>query len=336
MRLGGREEQARAPLADGGILGMSTRHLSLGFAALVALTTVVVGVLGFASVEITEHALNYSLVRRKVEQRTYPPGRYWISPLNFFIKFPATVTTIQFSDSAMQDDLSSTERGESQLRSRTRDGLDVLIELSFQYQLVGDSIYDLYTLLGGYPDYHDTFVRIAVDRLTETATKYSATEFFTQRTAIGRDMEALLERDFASDLFAHVFSFQLRSVGLPKEFEEAIQQTEVMKQDLSVAVAEQNSTRVSLETQLMQARRGTRVAANRGEAEAAAVMLANAAEIAQYNATQRRAADGYSGVLEALGSEQGALLEYMRARALRDHPSQRTVVGLDVPPPSKV
>lgn len=297
---------------------------------MVLIATIVVGFLGFASVEVTEYALNYSLIRRKVEPQTYAPGRYWISPLNFFVKFPATLTTIQFSDSAMQNDLSTTERGESQLRSRTRDGLDVFIELSFQYQLARDRLYDLYTLMGGYPDYHDIFVRVAIDRLTETATKYSATEFFTQRTAIGKDMEALLEREFSADLSSHVFSFQLRSVGLPRDFEEAIQETEVMKQDLSVAIAEQNSTRVSLETQLMQARRGTQVAANRGEAEAAAVMLANTAEVTQYNATQRKVADGYSGVLEALGSRTAALLDYMRVRALRDHPSQRTVVGIDV------
>lgn len=324
MRLGGQPPQNAA------LAGIS-HGLGLGVAAVVGVAVVVAVLLGFASVEVTEYALNYSLVLRKAETRTYLPGRYWISPANHFIKFPATVTTIQFSDTTMQTDLSATERGESQLRSRTRDGLDVLIELSFQYQLMGDKIYELYTLLGGYPSYHDTFVRLAVDRLTETATKYSATEFFTKRTQIGRDMESLLEEDFKSELFAHVFSFQLRSVGLPKEFEEAIQETEVKKQDVSVALAEQNSTLVALETELMQAKRRVQVAVNRAGAEAASVMLANAAEIAQYNATQRRAADGFEDIEGQLGSHAG-MLEYMQARVLRDHPGQRSVVGLTTPP----
>lgn len=335
MILGGGERphgrpHGGAPPADRNFFGVPERHILLGLAGVIGIAILVVGVLGFASVEITEYGLNYSLVARKVERRTYLPGRYWISPVNFFLKFPAVVTTIQFSDSKQQYDLSPTEQGESQLRSRTRDGLDVFIELSFQYQLMGDKLYDLYTLLGGYPDYHHTFVRLAVDRLTETATKFSATEFFTQRTLIGKEMEALLVKDFEDQLFSHIFSFQLRSVGLPPEFEDSIQETEVMKQELSVALAEQNSTRVSLETQLMQAQRRVLVAANRGEAEASAVLLANAADIAQYNATQQKSADGYVGILQELGSKEAEMLAYMETRVLRDHPGEKTVVGLDL------
>lgn len=318
----------QGPLVGNNMPRVESRHYMAGIGTTAIVASLLVFILGFASVEVTEYGLNYSLVYRKVEKKTYGAGRYWIGPLNFFVKFPATVTTIQFSDSNMQNDLTYTERGEQELRSRTKDGLDVLIELSFQYQLMASKIYDLYTQLGGYPQYHDTFVRLAIDRLTETATKYSATEFFTERTDIGKDMQALLEHDFVSELYSHVFSFQLRSVGLPKEFEDAIQLTEVKKQDVSVAVAEQNSTRVALETQLMQAKRRTRIKSNQGEAEAESVILANNAQVAQFNATQRKLAEGYRSILKELGADEQTMLAYMRTRVLRDHPSSHAVVGL--------
>jgi len=284
------------------------------------------------NVEITEQALNYSMLTRKAERQTYTAGRYWIGPFNYFIKFPVVLTTIQFSDAKMQTDLA--QSGEAELRSRTKDGLDVFIELSFQYQVQTSSLYDLYTNLDGYPVYHDTYVRLAIDRLTEAATQFTANEFFIDRTRIGKEMEELLRQDFERRLYSTIFSFQLRSVGLPAEFEEAIQETEVMKQDLKVAMMEQNSTRVSLQTSLMQAERRTRVMANKASGQAQSIMLANTADISQFLSTQEKSADSYSGVLKSLDSNEREMLSYMQARVLRDHPGDKTMIGLQVPGPS--
>jgi len=325
MRLGGGAERAPAAVQWPDTSGfMSDNRLGLVVSFGVAL--VIVFIYGFGSVEITEYALNYSLVTRRVEPRTYPSGRYWIGPLNHFVKFPKVLTTIQFSDSSMQHDL--VEGGDDTLQSRTRDGLNVAIELSFQYQIISEKVHELYMTMGPYPDYHKIFVRLAIDRLTEAATAYSANQFFTQRNLIGHAMEKLLKEDFKNRLFSNVYSFQLRTVSLPDEFESAIQETEVMRQDLQVAEAEQKSTQVSLETQLIQATKRTKVKANKGEAEAAAVLLANKADIEQYVAMQHHSADSYSDILQELGSSEGSMLEYMQARVLRDHPADKTVVGL--------
>jgi len=326
MRLGGQEPAPAArPWPDASGFMSDNR---LGFVISLGLALAIVFIYGFGNVEVTEYGLNYSLVTRKVDHNTYPSGRYWIGPLNHFVKFPAILTTIQFSDLSMQTDL--IERGDDTLKSRTRDGLDVSIELSFQYQITAHKVHELYTNLGPYADFHKLFVRLAIDRLTEAATAYSATEFFTSRTIIGKSMERQLKKDFNDRLFSNVFSFQLRTVSLPNEFESAIQETEVMRQDLQVAEAEQNATRVSLETQLIQAQKRTKVRANKGEAEAAAVLLSNKADIEQYVAMQHKSADSYGNVLQELGSSEGSMLEYMQARILRDHPADKTVVGMSM------
>lgn len=286
---------------------------------------------GIANVEVTEFALNYSLLTRKVEKRTYYSGRYWIGPFNYFVKFPAVVKTIQFSDSKLQADLPITERSDGLLRSRTKDGLDVNIEVSFQYQLQPALIYELYTQFGDFYVTHNIFVRVAIDRLTESATTFTATEFFNERTEIGKDMEAQLAQDFKDRLYSKIFSFQLRAVGLPQPFEEAIQETEVMKQDVQVATAEQQSAVVAYQTELMQAKRRIEVVANQGEASAESVLLANGADIAQYTAMQERSADSYAGILKELDSSPTDLLAYMEARTIRDHPSDKTTVGLGLP-----
>lgn len=309
--------------------------VKLSFLTITALTAflfaVFIAIGGIKSVEITEYGLSHNTITRKVEKRPYISGRYWIGPWCYFIKFPSVVKTIQFSDSRLQNDLGIDEQGDPMLRSRTADGLDVTIELSFQYQLHGEKLYELYTTAGAGRDFHDLYVRVAVDRLTEIATEYTANEFFVDRTRIGKAMEKLLKDDFEARLYATIFSFQLRSVGLPDEFEKAIQKTEVKKQDVHVAEAEQQSTKVALETELMKAKRRTKVKANNAEGLAESVMLDNAADIEQFTATQEKAAESYKGVLKELDNKENELLAYVQSRVIRDHISDKVTLGLNLP-----
>lgn len=295
------------------------------------LLALIIAIGGIKSVEITEYGLAASLITRKVEPEPYLSGRYWIGPWSYFIKFPSVVKTIQFSDSRLQSDLGVDEQGDPMLRSRTADGLDVTIELSFQYQLHAAKVFSLYTTMGAGRDFHDLFVRIAIDRLTEIATEYTANEFFVDRTRIGKAMEKLLKEDFEARLYSTIFSFQLRSVGLPDEFEKAIQTTEVKKQDVHVAEAEQKSITVALQTDLMKAQRRTKVKANKAEGFAESVMLENTADIAQFKITQEKAAESYKDVLKGLDNKENDLLAYVQSRVLRDHISDKITLGLSLP-----
>jgi len=338
MRLGGDRPPPRAPPRGGGFLDQQfeiSPGVRVSFLTITGITAFLVfiflAVTGLQTVEITEYGLKANMITRKVEKEPYISGRYWIGPWCHFIKFPSVVKTIQFSDARMQSDLGVDEQGDPMLRSRTADGLDVTIELSFQYQLHVNKLYQLYTTMGAGRDFHDLFVRVAIDRLTEIATDYTANEFFIDRTRIGKDMEKQLRSDFEQRLYATIFSFQLRAVGLPEEFEEAIQQTEVKKQEVHVAEAEQTSERVRLETEVMKAKRRTQVKSNNAEAFSESVMLENTADIEQYKATQEKAAESYKGVLKELDNKENELLAYVQSRVLRDHISDKVTVGLSLP-----
>ena len=52
---------------------------------------------------------------------------------------------------------------------------------------------------------------------------------------------------------SYVEFFQLRKVDLPQDFEDAIQLTEVQKQDIQKAYAEKNQTVIQLQTTTIQA-----------------------------------------------------------------------------------
>lgn len=82
-------------------------------------------ILGFSVLEATEIGLDYSWVSKNVDKRIYDNGLYFLGIGHSFIRFPKMVQTIEFSK----------ERSANQgpLQSRTADGLEVVIEISFQY-----------------------------------------------------------------------------------------------------------------------------------------------------------------------------------------------------------
>jgi hypothetical protein len=73
------------------------------------------------------------------------------------------------------------------LQSRTNDGLEVVLEVSFQYTVQKENIFRLYNKFGS--KYNYVFENVAIDVLTEEATKYSAYEFFWDRARIKEDFQ---------------------------------------------------------------------------------------------------------------------------------------------------
>lgn len=272
----------------------------------------------FSTLEYVELGLNYSWVAQTVEDKTYPSGRYFLGLGHSFIKFPATVQTIEFSD--------ANDAAGPMVRSRTSDGLEVQLEISLQYQLLPTKVSDLYQKFG--TDYHTIFVRMATDDITCKATAFDAGTFFTNRTTISVAMEQELVSSFGTQAYSSVPFFQLRSVSLPHDFEQAIQTTEVKKQDIQTAQAEMQNKEVDMMTQVLQAQQQALAIGFSAEAQAQTTILNAEAYCTQFRLTQELQAKSFAPIYEQLGKNATLLAEYMQTRALRDHPDHLSVVGM--------
>lgn len=281
--------------------------------------------LSFSSLEYTEFGLNYSWLSMTVEgqgkdHKGYTAGLYFLGFGHSFIKFPATVQSIEFSSDHDHN------AHEDALRSRTLDGLEVALEISFQYQLNASSIYYVYEKFG--LNYEPIYVNYAVDLLTQMATKYTATFMFANRSVISFDMESELSSHFNDELYARVAFFQLRSVSLPKAFEKAIQETEVAKQSIQTATAEKGNKEVQMHTAVLQAQQQSKSIGLNANATAQSTLLQAKAYVAQFNTSQTLQAESFRGILDKFGGNGSLLLEYMRVRAMRDHPNELMVVNM--------
>lgn len=304
--------------------------------ACVTLVAIVVMILmSFDSLEYQEMGLNYSWLSDTVENRAYTSGRYYLGVGNHFIKFPRVVRSIFFVQSmdvkavqGMQGGSNAAQSAYSgpPLQSRTRDGLNVRLEVSFQYKLDMLKLYELFSTLG--PNYEHTLVRMAIEQITISATNHAAHFFFTNRSTIGLEMHNELQNHFKLYAFSEVPFFQLRTVHLPGEFEEALRQTQVKQQEIQIAKLEQKTNSVSYQTTVLQAEQEINVMMNQAEAEAAAIKAANEAYCTQYETTQTKQADALKMLVQKSGWTSTELLEYMKIRAMREHPSEKTTIRI--------
>lgn len=83
-------------------------------------------ILGFSTLEATELGLDYSSISKNVDRQIYENGLHFLGIGHSFIRYPKMVQTIEFSR----------ERGAdlTSIQSRTKDGLEVVLEVSFQFQ----------------------------------------------------------------------------------------------------------------------------------------------------------------------------------------------------------
>merc|ERR1712048_372483 len=78
-----------------------------------------------------QYGMTVNAITRQVNSDSiYHGGRHLIGPWNNFIAFPSTVVTVTFMDGS----------DNGPLATRTKDGLELIIQLAFQYRMEADNL----------------------------------------------------------------------------------------------------------------------------------------------------------------------------------------------------
>jgi hypothetical protein len=200
----------------------------------VALIIVIAFAFMWDTVEPTEFGMTYnSITKTAGTDHIYTGGLYFVGPFQHFIKFPATVTHIEFSDRP--------ERDSAPLETRTKEGLGIILHVSFQYRLYRDTIPKLYKLTN--VRYEETFIRLAKNIILEEASEYNAPEFWERRNEIGNNIAKKLN-DTLTATYTSVVAFQMIQIDLPTSYEDSIVQTQVEVQKKATQLYKQSATTV--------------------------------------------------------------------------------------------
>ncbi len=271
----------------------------------------------WASLDFQEYGLDYNTWRHTVQPEAVGSGRYFLGVGHRFLTFPKVYQTIEYSDVP--------DATAGSVQSRTKDGVEVILSVSFQYQLKQEKINDLFQMYGvemdGLDDeeeepYKRVFSYVARDILTDVSTEYNAFEFFSNRTNIGDRMWRELRRVYERDYFATVVFFQLKDVDLPDQFEHAIQDAEVSRQYQQRAREIQTKAEIEAETSVIQAQYSAQIMLQEAEAQANSTLLQNTYDIAAFNFTQKNRLNSYKAMKTQLGWTTSAqLIDYIQVSA---------------------
>ena len=163
-----------------------------GFALAAVAVAVILIAASFRTLDATTYGLAYDSLWCTIDRTTlYNNGLFFVGPTTVFLTFPKATR-----------DVCDT------LPARTRDGLTVGLELSFQYRLQqsADSLAELYMMFG--LEYESAFRREARDVLRNAASGFTAFECWRNRTALVVSMQAELDTAL-SRWYANVEAFQV-------------------------------------------------------------------------------------------------------------------------------
>ncbi len=276
---------------------------------IVAITGISITAASFESVDVTEYALKQNLLTRKIEDEVYEAGFYYTGLLEAFIKFPAIWQSVEFSPASDASDIA--------IHTRTEDGLDLTIDISFQYRLVKSNLTTLYKEYGSL--YEDYLLKIARGVIRDIAGQYDALEFFYDRDIISGAMVTALQGK-EKVLHIQIGEFQLRQIDLPDSFESAIEDVEIAKQEIKKAEYEQQAATIRAKTLIVEAQAQYNITKIEANAYAEALDI-------------RLTAEGvaYAKMMQEVGFNQTQILTYLWIKAIEEHDSSYLIIGENTP-----
>jgi hypothetical protein len=140
-----------------------------------------------------------------------------------------------------------------------------------------------------------------------------------------------LKQVFSKECYSDVQFLQLRSVELPAEFDNSIQQTEVKKQDINLAQAEQQKINVELDTAIKSALYQKNVTINLARGEAQSILQANQAKVSAYSQVQDSQTQAYSNLKKKLALKNQDLLKMIKTQVIGEYNGHDMAVTIDSP-----
>jgi regulator of protease activity HflC (stomatin/prohibitin superfamily) len=306
---------------QGRFSGLASHKLLIGALIGVVLFSAIFFPSSISKVDTTEVAIRKNNFTGKTDLDTkYEAGLHWIGFAYGLIKFPKTIQTITYNPSYTATD--------AQLTSRTKDGLAIALDVSFQYKLRLSDLSDLY--MNYEKDYEPTIVRVSRSVLRDVVANYTAIEFFTDRESIGIAMEEALRIECTS-VFIDIIMLQLTRIDLPDSFEQTLEEVEVARQQYEIALHDQAAELVVAETQILLAQKQANQTLIVAQGQADALIIEMNAYAESLNITITADAEMLEYLALTLGLNGTELLSYLWIQAITEHTDALLIIGQTTP-----
>lgn len=210
----------------------------------------------FNAVNFDEWALASSAFSKRVflesdgSARVYDSGLYGTGLGVEFIRFKKTLHHIDFvntGDEEEGDVGGAAARVDGPVTIRTVDGQILDIEISLQYRLSKDKLYELYKEYG--TEYNSFFLAIVRSTIRDAASKNTATRFFADRADLEREFSEAVNSEFVKRN-SILMDLQLRGVVLPTTLESTVEDIQLNKLEQTLKATELTTAKIRANTTL--------------------------------------------------------------------------------------
>ena len=145
---------------------------------------------------------------------------------------------------------------------------------------------------------------------------------------IAAAMQKALDEAVSKSVHVNIAFFQLRSIDLPDEYENAIQYTEVTKQEIERALAERNTNLVTQLTKVDVARIERQIQINNAQALAEQRKLNAEAQSKTVFIIRNMQSDAYSTLKKVTKLDNENLIQYLKTQTIKKYPGGKLVVSI--------
>lgn len=288
----------------------------------------------FGTLQQGQYAVQVSYLTQILGDTVYTvPGIYYLGMGNILVPYPSTYQNVYFLASERDSSGTMWEVNRPAIQVRSRDGLNMDLSVSIQWQLQQNSLLGLYGL-SKLANIKGIFMSMMRGAIVGAASRYTAYEFFTNRTQIVSDMLNDLTKVFdrAKDgLVVTVVSVELREVDLPYSFNSAISDTQAAQQDLEVAQAERDSHIIAKQREQLVAVQKVNEMVQNSQGSAQQILLNNQAVVDQQVIYAQKQAISNAEILQQFVGDAdpyGKLFQVMAASALSSHSGDSLLVNM--------
>ena len=142
-------------------------------------------------------------------ETVYTSGRYWLGLNGVFVKYPASAVD------EMLVDLSAWTRA-TEGGANSDAGTAVLIDISFQYQLIASQLPDLYSKVG--TEFQGYIKNVAISTVKNNATLFSSDDFIKSRKVVEGAFRDALAVALEKEANVKLLQVQMRDIEFPSSF----------------------------------------------------------------------------------------------------------------------
>jgi len=217
-------------------MNLDKKRLCGGLCCVVIILVCILIPLSIQNVSHSQFGIAYNNHTCTAQSGVYNEGKYFLGTATTMFLYNRIVINIELT-------------GDQSLQCLTYDGIQVVLDITFQYQIIEGELHTIFFDFGEEETLRDFIKTTARDSIRDVCATKTAQNFYEERGGIEQAMTAGLTSDMALAK-AHVVIrlLQLKNVELPILLKNAIEQKQRSEQDIHNALNERAGALINAQT----------------------------------------------------------------------------------------